>query len=75
MSKHDDNRVYDIKIGSVLYHKDNLDVKVYLYDILQTVYPKHMHLYYMRGDDRPYKRSDFLTQNERRKVIIEKILK
>jgi hypothetical protein len=71
----EDDILYNIKIGSVLYLKENLDNKVYLFDILQTNYPKYMYLYYMVDDERPYKRTDFLTQSERRKIIIEKILK
>jgi hypothetical protein len=67
---------YGIDLGSVLYLKEDLDTKFYLEDILATnyPYPKHKYLYYMLGDERPYKRKDFLTKEERRKIIIEKFL-
>jgi hypothetical protein len=67
---------YDIDLGTVLYLKENLDIRVYLEDILATnyPYPKHKYLYYMVGDERPYKRKDFFTISERRKIIINKFL-
>lgn len=76
MSKYAEEEGYDVKLGSVLYFKDDLDTKVYLYDILKTVYskPNNKYLYYMVDDERPYKRSSFLTKVERRKIIINKFL-
>ena len=73
-SEYDDD--YGIDLGSVLYLKEDLDTKFYLEDILATnyPYPKHKYLYYMIGDERPYRRNDFFTITERRKNIIEKFL-
>ena len=68
---------YDLELGSVLYLKDDLNTKLYLYDILQTVYPtpKYQYLYYMEDSETPYRRGDFMTKIERRKIIIRKFLK